>query len=107
MKKLYTRLGHEDRESKMEEVDENLKYAYRVAVHVNRITHHLPWDKRCLVRALTVRRFLLKKHISCTIYLGVKMEDGKMVAHAWLRCGRIYLTGGNGEGYTVVTRFCS
>lgn len=107
MKKLHTWMGKESIESRKEETVENLRYAYHIAVHVNRITNHLPWEKKCLVRALTVRKFLVNKGISCTIYLGVKMEGDKMVAHAWLRCGDMYLTGGNGQGYTVVTRFAS
>ena len=39
------------------------------------------------------------------MYLGCGMDRGKMVAHAWLRCGRMYVTGGDGTGYSVVDRF--
>ena len=28
-----------------------------------------------------------------------------MIAHAWLRCGQIYVTGGDGQGYAVVAKF--
>ena len=41
-----------------------------------------------------------------TLYLGCGMEEGKMVAHAWLRFGEMYVTGGDGGGYTTVARFC-
>ena len=37
--------------------------------------------------------------------LGCKIEDGKMVAHAWLRCGEMYVTGGNGAEYAMVDKF--
>ena len=37
---------------------------------------------------------------------GVWHEEGKMVAHAWLRFGEMYVTGGDGGGYTTVARFC-
>ena len=41
------------------------------------------------------------------MYLGCKMNEGKMVAHAWLRCGAMYVTGGDGvaNGYAVVDKF--
>ena len=34
-----------------------------------------------------------------------RLEEEKMVAHAWLRCGEMYVTGGNGEGYAIVSKF--
>lgn len=39
------------------------------------------------------------------MYLGCKLEEGKMVAHAWIRCGRMYVSGGSGEDYSVVDKF--
>ena len=35
------------------------------------------------------------------------MEAEKMVAHAWLRCGKMYVTGGDGTGYSIVDKFCA
>lgn len=46
-----------------------------------------------------------KRHISSTLYLGCNIENGKMIAHAWLRCGKMYVTGGDGSGYAVVDMF--
>ena len=63
------------------------------------------WESKCLVRALTAQRLLKKKGIPSTMYLGCKMEEGNMVAHAWLRVGKLYVTGGNGESYSKVDRF--
>ena len=37
--------------------------------------------------------------------MGVGLEDGKMIAHAWLRCGLLYVTGGTGQGYSTVAKF--
>ena len=39
------------------------------------------------------------------LYLGCAVNEGKMVAHAWLRCGKMYITGGNGSGYAIVDKF--
>ena len=64
--------------------------------------HNLPE----LVRALAAQRLLCRRGLSSTLYLGCGMEEGKMVAHAWLRFGEMYVTGGDGGGYTTVARFC-
>lgn len=81
-------------------------YCILVARNVNRVAGNTPWESKCLVRALTARKLLMKKNIPCTLYLGVgKDEDGKMIAHAWLRAGKIFVTGGNGENYAMVAKF--
>ena len=107
MKKIETKLGRRGEESPAEESIEHLRTAKLYAFHVNRITERMPWEEKCFVRALTLRRLLMEKRISCTIYLGVRMEDGQMKAHAWLRCGQLYATGGHGEGQTVVAKFAT
>ena len=57
-------------------------------------------------KALAAQRLLYRQGLSSTLYLGCGMEEGKMVAHAWLRFGEMYVTGGDGGGYTTVARFC-
>jgi len=107
-KKLHKRWGAEGEETSMEvdSVDaQAYKYAYGVAYAVDRVCTRTAWESKCLVRALTAQRLLKKKNIPSTMYLGCKMADGKMVAHAWLRVGTLYVTGGNGEGYSVVDKF--
>ncbi len=47
------------------------------------------------------------KGIQSTLYLGCGYDEGKMVAHAWLRVGKMYVTGGDGTGYSVVDKFCA
>src|SRR5262245_26517555 len=52
------------------------------------------WKSTCLVRAIAAMRMLEKRRIESTLYLGTaKDESGKMIAHAWLRSGCIYVTG--------------
>ena len=51
---------------------------------------------------------LKSKNISTTIYLGVRKEGNEMKAHAWLRCGEYYVTGGAiRDQYTVVAKFAN
>lgn len=100
--------GRSGEESPEMETGENYAYARLVSKHVNRVANKTQWESKCLVRALTARKLLLRKGITCTLYLGVgKDEEGKMVAHAWLRCGEYFVTGGNGAGYAMVAKFAS
>ena len=83
----------------------NYTMARKIAYHVNRVAEHTPWESRCLVRALTAQRLFTKQNITSTLYLGVKTEEEKMIAHAWIRTGSYYATGGNGTGYAMVAKF--
>ncbi len=106
-KKLEKKWGVRNVESPDDDTQEHYYYAFIVSNEVNRIADKTPWESKCLVRALTARYLLHRKRIATTMYLGVgKDEDGAMIAHAWLRCGKCYVTGGNGEAYATVARFC-
>lgn len=106
-KYLKKHWGEEGEESSETEPREIYKYAASVSRIVNRICTKTSWESKCLVRALTAQKLLKRKKIHSTMYLGCKMDEGKMVAHAWLRCGEMYVTGGNGvaDGYAVVDKF--
>ena len=106
MKYLEKHFGNRDEETPMEVERRDYYWAYRVSYETNRIADKTPWDSKCLVRALAARRILKKRGVHTTLYLGVGMEDGKkMIAHAWLRCGSFYVTGGTGEEFAMVAKF--
>ena len=105
MPKLEKRMGIRGEESPENETPENIKLAKLVRFHVNRVTGHTPWESKCLVQALTARRILKKKNINTTLYLGVMKENNEMKAHAWLRCGELYVTGGDGSSFGMVAKF--
>ncbi|MCR5755056.1 MAG: lasso peptide biosynthesis B2 protein [Acetatifactor sp.] len=105
MDKLHKRWGEEGRESSEKETDEVYRIAYRVAKEVNRICTKTSWESKCLVRALTAQKLLKKEGIHSTLYLGCAHDGEKMIAHAWLRCGEVYVTGGDGSGYAMVDKF--
>lgn len=99
--------GEKGKESPPTDTKEHYWHARRISEEVNRVAEKTPWESKCLVRALTARKFLYARGIESTMYLGVgKDEDGKMVAHAWVRVGEGYVTGGDGTGYAVVAKFC-
>ena len=106
-KYLEPKWGVRGEESPEKETEEHYRTAYFISQDVNRIANKTTWESLCLVRALAARYLRYRKGIPTTLSLGVgKDENNKMVAHAWLRCGEMYMTGGNGEGYAMVAKFC-
>ena len=105
MNKLEHKLGRKGKESQQDMPVEKIRVVYMLAYYVNRTTDKMPWHKKCFARALTLQRLLKEQGISSTLYMGVGKEDGKMVAHAWLRCGTYYLTGGDGTGFAKVASY--
>lgn len=99
-------LGQRKRRIRRNGIREGYRQAARIAQIVGKVCDKTPWESKCLVRALAAQRLLCRRGLSSTLYLGCGMEEGKMVAHAWLRFGEMYVTGGDGGGYTTVARFC-
>lgn len=80
------------------------KYIKDVQLVVGAVCGHTPWESKCLVQALTAKKMLNRRKFNCTLYMGVALEtSGEMVAHAWLRCGTVHVTGGNGSKQYAVT----
>jgi len=104
--KLKKYWGIEGKESSQDESRENYLFAAHVSQNVQRICSKTSWESKCLVRALTAQRMLNKKGIPSTMYLGVREENGKMLAHAWIRVGKMIVTGGDVyKDFTVVDTF--
>jgi len=79
--------------------------AREVGRAVETMARHLPWDSRCLAQALAAWGMLQKRGIAATVYFGVASNPDKPFdAHAWLRCGGCFVTGGEpSEHYQVLT----
>ena len=106
--KLRKRMGKHKKESAEKETRDVYKIASHISWVVTLISSKTLWESKCLVQALTAQRMLKSKGISTTIYLGVRKEGNEMKAHAWLRCGEYYVTGGAiREQYTVVAKFAN
>lgn len=75
------------------------------AVHI--MSRYTVWESQCFVKAMAAMQMLKRRGIESTIYFGTaKDEDGKLIAHAWLRSGSFYLTGAEVmERFTVVSKF--
>lgn len=105
--KLKKSYGEEKRESAEDDTYEHVMYAYWLGRRVERIGNKLPWKVKCFARALTAQKLLSEQGIHSTLYLGVRREDYGHSAHAWLRCGHAFVTGGDGtaSGHVIVTKF--
>ncbi|MBF0497793.1 MAG: lasso peptide biosynthesis B2 protein [Deltaproteobacteria bacterium] len=91
-----------------EEIDqENSTELRGIAQAIDTAGRHLPWECKCLVQAMAAKVMLRRRRIPCTLYLGLAKDQSRnLQAHAWLRSGRLILTGRNGmETYTVVATF--
>lgn len=70
--------------------------ARAVTRRLRRIAHRLPWHSTCLVMALSGRMLLARRGISGgVVRIGVRMENGRVAAHAWLMLGTTTLLGGD------------
>jgi hypothetical protein len=106
-RKVKRFLGTPKKESSYEVKIEEYRIVKRIAWAVNEASKYTPWESKCLVKAITAQRMLKRCKIYSTIYLGVnKDEKNSMKAHAWLRYGSAFVTGGYEKGdFKEVAKF--
>jgi len=68
---------------------------------------YTPWASLCQAQAIVARFWLGQFGIPYVVNYGVRKNDlGQLDAHAWVCCGPVSVTGGDGHaGYTVVGAF--
>jgi Transglutaminase-like superfamily len=81
--------------------------AHRISWAVRAAARRVPGNNRCLVQALAAAALARLSRVPTTLYLGVARNgQGRLEAHAWLRCGSRILTGRSGyRRFAVVGRF--
>ena len=86
-----------------------LDKAVKVGWAINKMSSFTPWESKCLVRAFTAQIILQMLRIPSTLYLGLARDDAKqLLAHAWLRCGRLTITGAKEcESFKAVAQFAT
>ena len=101
---LAPKIGTLGRETPVEASPRN---AWVVHELMEAVFRKIRWKDSCLIRALTAKRLLNRMGYKCTLYMGVRKPDGRaMEAHAWLRCGKLTVTGGESKaGFTVTGIF--
>ena len=76
----------------------NIRELRRISSYIRRIGERLPWKCTCLVNAIAAKIMLRRRKIPSTIFFGMaKNSDDKIAAHAWVKCGDIYVTGEHTE----------
>lgn len=79
----------------------------RIAWAVGAVARRAPWRCQCLEQGIAAKMMLRRRRLTNTLYLGVaRGEEKKVAAHAWLRSGTVYVTGGaNRKQFSVVYMF--
>ena len=64
----------------------------------------LPWGRNCLAQALAAKRYLDRRGVDSTLYLGVAAEETTrdLEAHAWIEASGEIVTGAPIDGYEVI-----
>ena len=88
-------------------VDVSPRNAWLVHELMESMFRRIGWKDSCLIRALTAKKLLNRMGEKCTLYMGVRKRKGEgLSAHAWLRCGKLTVTGGEiKDEYTVTAVF--
>jgi len=106
---LAVSLGRHMNEADVQLSVSNLNLAREVGHAVLSAANYTPWESACLPQGVAAQWMLKRRHVAGTLYLGVAKADAKpekLVAHAWLCCGNLILTGREGHRlYTVVATF--
>lgn len=108
-KKYSKHIGTYNEETPFEIDINGYRTIKRVGWAVGTVSQYTPWESKCLVQAMTAQRMLKSRKLCSTLYLGVnKDESNNIKAHAWLRCGQLYVTGGyNKNEFKVVAKFAN
>ena len=91
---VLKRIGALGVESTFDITDKSQKVVASVAKAIRRTVRYSPWRVSCFAKAISAKQRLKKKGIPSTLYIGVAKDgERKVVAHAWLRCGALIVTG--------------
>ncbi|WP_230500800.1 lasso peptide biosynthesis B2 protein [Sutcliffiella rhizosphaerae] len=100
-------LGERMKETSFDSAMTDRKVLATVSQSIHIMSKYTFWESQCLVKAIAAMKMLEKRKVESTLYLGTAKDDnGKLIAHAWLRSGPYFVTGSEGmERFTVVGKF--
>ncbi len=89
------------------------KTLHRLRWALDAAERRLPWNLKCLPKAIAAKGMLDHRHIANTLCLGVQRQTGqaedsqnRLQAHAWVRVGQgIFIGGQEAERYTQIAQF--
>ncbi|WP_228307733.1 lasso peptide biosynthesis B2 protein [Priestia sp. J2] len=105
--KISPSLGQQMRETAFTTSSSDDKVLKDIAQSLHIMSRYTFWESQCLVKAIAGMKMLEKRKIESTLYLGTaKDENGKLIAHAWLRSGPFFISGAEGKAkFTVIAKF--
>ena len=105
--KVSNFLGEQMEETSENNNPENERILKNIKHAISIVSKYTLWESTCMVRAIAGMKMLERRRIESTIYLGISRdENGKMIAHAWLRSGQFYITGAEEMArFNVVGKF--
>ena len=90
-------LGDRSIRTTVEPTTRQLHYIAHISLAVQRIAKFTPWRCKCFEQGLTAKFLLQLVGIKSTLVFGVTYDaDVALLAHAWLKCGSVVVTGANG-----------
>ena len=100
-------LGEAGVETPPEAASDQIDVAREISLAIAVMARRVPWDGRCLAQALAATRMLRRRGLEGTVSFGAARLDGEgFSAHAWLRFGPLFVTGGAGrERFKIFTTF--
>lgn len=100
-------LGVRMHESTHDDEEADRAVLHRVRWAIGAVSRRAPWRCMCLEQSVAAKMMLRRRGIASTLYLGVARDSGESIqAHAWLRSGSAYVTGGETRSlYTIVSTF--
>lgn len=107
-KRLERFLGSRLTESPTKITQDQLLLAKKTHWAIKSIGPFTPWNSNCFPQALCAKILLRREGISSTLYMGATFQpdSNELEGHAWLRCGPLYVTGGDSsDKYSAIVSF--
>lgn len=101
--RLERYLGRRMLETSGEAPVEHLRQARRIRWAILAVSPYTPWESNCFPQAFTAQILLRRRGIPATLYMGAAFKEEEpagesaLEGHAWLRCGPMFVTGGDGS----------
>ncbi|MFT5619314.1 MAG: hypothetical protein ACI85I_002557 [Arenicella sp.] len=107
-RKIMRFLGESQMESSFEQSELNRRECRKIRDYIRAIAKYFPWKSKCFDKAIAGKIMLDWRKIPSTVYFGVaKSKTKTMDAHAWLRYGNFFVTGGEEQARFVVLAYYS
>ena len=107
MKKYIRCMGTENKVINFVPDEKTAAFLADLKQAIRRAAKYAPFKSKCLQQAYAGKLILNRENIPATIFFGVAKDDmGGLKAHAWLKSGDFFVSGGKeSPAFTVVSFF--